>query len=214
MSRILQTWAPRVTTAACIIVIFAILADTYIVGGLKWESISVSAVLAINTRSTPIVALMMVYSLLLLYWRRLTGADPYMKRKGLAFFGALIVTLAIGLGFGVLSAPYTILSRAVVQLAGDAGSFWIAVTFCSLMVRGYMVKSWEGLIMASVGILELYGQGAIGWLFGPQIGDFGIWLMRFPSIGANNAMWFTTYIALISVTGRILVGKQKLRAAR
>lgn len=214
MSRILSTWAPKVTTGACIIIIFAILADTYIVGGLKYGSISVSAVLAINTRAVPIVALVMVYSLLLLYWRRLTGNDPYMRRKGLSFFVALASILIVGLGFGVLSAPYTIMSRAIVQLAGDAGSFWIAVTFVSLMCRGYMVKSKEGLIMASVGILELYGQGAIGWLFGAPIGDLGIWLMRFPSIGANNAMWFTTYIALISVVGRIVVGKQKLRAAR
>jgi hypothetical protein len=225
LSRILEEYLPKFTTTACSLIIILVVVDTYISGGLNLgmligstnptlRNISVTRLIAVNTRAVAIVTMVMTYALVQLYFRRLRSDDRSMQRKGIFFMVGLALMLAAGLIFGPLAPTYSMLAVMVQQVVLEGGSYWIGITFTALMVRGYMVRSKEGIIMAAAGLLELYGQGNLGSFFLPQLGDAGIWVMRYPALGVNNAMWLATYIGLITICGRIIIGRQKLRAAR
>lgn len=225
MSRLFDEYLPKITTVACSIIIVLVVADTYISGGLNLglilgskdptlKNISVTRLIAVNTRAVAVVTIVMTYALVRLYFRRMRGEDRNMQRKGFFFMIGMGIMLVAGLIWGPLTPTYSMLAVMVQQVVLEGGSYWIGITFTALMVRGYMVRSKEGIIMAVAGLVELYGQGNLGSFFLPQLGDLGIWVMRYPALGVNSAMWFATYIGLITICGRIIIGKQKLRAAR
>jgi len=212
MSSFLEEWVPKISTAFCVFCIIWIIADTYMVG-IGYGGFTATNLQRVQQRAGPITGIVMSINVIRLYVRRLRSTDSSLRTKGIMYFVGAIVTAIIGLGFGRFSEAFAFQQIALSRVVGEAcSSGWIAITYVSLIVRGYMVRTKEGILMAFVGMAELFAQGGIGNLFLPQYADLGIWIMRYPGVGANNAMWFTTYIALLSVVGRVIIGKQKLRA--
>ncbi len=216
----LDTYLPKLTTISASILIILVIADAYIVGGINLRFLglpgnaSVTNLLNVNTRSSIVITIVMTYALVALYWRRLRGQDRAMQRKGLFFFIGMIAIIVVGALYGPLSQQYSIIGTVVSQAVNEGGQYWIGVVYAALIVRGYMVRSKEGLLMATVGLIELWGVSNLGSIFLPQLGDFGIWIMRYPSLGVNNVLWLTQYVGVIVICGRIIIGKQKLRARR
>ena len=216
----LETYVPKLATISASLLIILVIADAYIVGGVNLGFLglpgnaSVTNLLNVNTRSTIVITIVMTYALVQLYWRRLRGQDRAMQRKGLFFFVGMIAIIIVGALYGPLSQQYSIIGTLVSQAVNEGGQYWIGVVYAALIVRGYMVRSKEGLLMAVVGLLELWGVANLGSIFLPQLGDFGIWIMRYPSLGVNNVLWLTQYVGVIVICGRIIIGKQKLRARR
>jgi hypothetical protein len=218
----LETYVPKLTAISASILIILVIADAYIVGGVNLGRLgiglpgnaSITNLMNVNTRSTIVITIVMTYSLVQLYWRRLRGQDRAMQRKGLFFFVGMFAIMAVGIIYGPLSQQYSIVGTVISQAVNEGGQYWIGVVYAALIVRGYMVRSKEGLLMAAVGLIELWGVSNLGSVFLPQLGDFGIWIMRYPSLGVNNVLWLTQYVGVVVICGRIIIGKQKLRARR
>lgn len=218
----LETWMPKITAVVASILIILVIADAYIVGGINLGRLgiglpanaSVTNLLNVNTRAGVIISIVMTGALMQLYFRRLRGEDRAMQRKGLFFFVGMATILAVGLIWGPLSQQYSVAGTLISQAVNEGGQYWIGVVYAALIVRGYMVRSKEGMLMAAVGLIELWGVGNIGSIFLPQLGDFGIWIMRYPALGVNNVLWLTQYVGVVIICGRIIIGKQKLRARR
>ena len=216
----LETYVPKLATVVASILIILVIWDAYVVGGFNLRFLglpgtaSVSNLMNVNTRSTIVITIVMTYALVQLYWRRLRGQDRAMQRKGLFFFVGMVAMLIVGIAFGPLSQQYSIVGTVISQAVNEGGQYWIGVVYAALIVRGYMVRSKEGLLMATVGLIELWGVSNLGSIFLPQLGDFGIWIMRYPALGVNNVLWLTQYVGVIVICGRIIIGKQKLRARR
>jgi len=216
----LETYVPKLATVVASILIILVIWDAYVVGGFNLRFLglpgtaSVSNLMNVNTRSTIVITIVMTYALVQLYWRRLRGQDRAMQRKGLFFFIGMAAMLIVGIAFGPLSQQYSIVGTVISQAVNEGGQYWIGVVYAALIVRGYMVRSKEGLLMATVGLIELWGVSNLGSIFLPQLGDFGIWIMRYPALGVNNVLWLTQYVGVIVICGRIIIGKQKLRARR
>lgn len=216
----LETYVPKLAAISASILILLVIADAYIVGGVNLAFLglpgnaSVTSLLNVNTRSTIVITIVMTYALVQLYWRRLRGQDRAMQRKGFFFFIGMGAIMAVGIIYGPISQQYSIVGTLVSQAVNEGGQYWIGVVYAALIVRGYMVRSKEGLLMATVGLIELWGVANLGSIFLPQLGDFGIWIMRYPSLGVNNVLWLTQYVGVVVICGRIIIGKQKLRARR
>jgi len=212
-----STILPKAAIGVGGVIIILVIMDTYIKGGLYVPGLSsanVTNMMAVVTRAGSIVTICMTIMIIQLYYRRLRSPEANLQRKGLLFFVGLAIVAIFYVVYGVLALEFSLMATALLRTIGEVGMFWNGIAFFSLLVRGYMVRSWEGAVMATAGLIELYGAGGLGSFFLPQLGDLGIWIIRYPSMGANNALWLTTYIAAISITGRVLIGKQKLRAAR
>lgn len=212
MTEIMDTWLPKISTVIVAFFIIWVVLNNW-VAGLSIGDFSAQRLQLIVARSVPITAIIMLFAVIRLYYRRMTSGIPSNFRKGVAYFVGFAFTLIIGLTYGASSVPYSYTQMVLTRAVGEAcASSWIAITMVSMVCRGWLVRTKEAAVMAFVGLFQLFGVGMIGNMVLPEIGDFGIWLMRFPAVGANNAMWLTTYIALISIVGRIITGKQKLRA--
>ncbi|MDQ1281370.1 MAG: hypothetical protein QG670_2635 [Thermoproteota archaeon] len=214
LSDLMERALPKATVIVAALIMIGIVVDGYIQGGLGYGPWSMKNLNAMVSNATPVVTVIMLWSWFRLYYRRARSPNVSMKLKGTFFFVGFFVAVGIAIVYGVMSSQYQNLAVVLRRVNDETGSYWIAVIFTSLVVRGALVKSWEGVIIAVTCLAQVWGVGGVGNYLLPQLGDFGIWLMRWPGVGANNALWFATYIALISVCGRIMIGKQKLSPAR
>lgn len=230
MAKIMEEILGKASIAAGSLVIILVLADAFLGGstnfptqngfnlgiffGRPWQQASISNLLTVNTRATAIVSIVMTYSLIQLYFRRLRSDQRSMQRKGGFFFVGMAIMLALGLLYGPLSREYGLVATVIQQTVNEGGQYWIGIIFTALIIRGYLVRSREGMLMATVGLLELYGVSNLSSFVLPWLGDLGIWIMRYPALGVNNTLWVTQYIGVITVTGLILIGRQRLRARR
>lgn len=217
MSDILSRIMPKATLIFTIVVAILVMSDYFIAGGLGGTAMggwNITTLQAMQTRSGPVHALIMVFAILQLYFRRLKGKDAALKRKALLFFVGFAFVFAAGLIWSPLSMQYSFMSRLLVQATTESGTFWIGIVYVVAIVKGYMIRSWEGIVLSIPGILELWGQGGIGNVFLPQLGDAGMWIMRYPSVGGNIAIALARNVATLAIAARVLTGRQKLRAAR
>jgi len=209
-----QELIPTIAKIIGAVTIILVIADYFVVGGLGTTPWNITTLNAINTRSKPLITIIMVGTLVRLYYGRVRSGDSVLRRKGFIFFVGMALTLAIGGYFGYVSAPYSVLTRVLVQAVTETGSCWIGIVYVAAVVRGYIINSYEGVVMAIPGLIELFALGGIGNLILPQLGDLGIWIVRYPNVGGNIPIAFAANIATISIAARIITGRQKLRAAR
>jgi len=213
----LERLMPRITLVVMVVVCFLVMADYFIVGGLGGTALgqwNITTLQALQTRSGPIVTLVMTISLLQLYFRRLKSKEGALVRKALLFFVGLGITVFAGFTWSPTSMQYTFLARLLVQSTLESGTFWLGIVYVVAIVKGYLVRSWEGLVLVIPGMLEVWGQGMLGNVLLPQLGDLGIWIMRYPSVGGNISLALSSNIGAIAIAARVLTGHQKLRAAR
>jgi len=205
---------PQITKIVASITLILVIGDYFIKGGIGTAPANITTLQAITTRAGYIVPLVMTIALLRLYIRRVGSNDKSIQRKAFLFFFGFGSVLIVGLVYGSLSLEYGYLSRALVQTLVETASAWIGVVYVGAIIKGYMIKSWEGIVLSVPGLLELFAQAGLGNLFLPQLGELGIWIMRYPNIGGNIPITFAANIATISIAARILTGRQKLRAVR
>jgi multisubunit Na+/H+ antiporter MnhF subunit len=164
--------------------------------------------------ATPIATIIMGLHLTRYFYRRLLAPDITVKVNGISFFIALVVSLVLYVVYGMMAKEYQIFAEVVMRAGKEAVAFWIGVSFCSLMLRGYLVRSWEGLVMSFTGLAALYFLSGISPMLLPQLGDLGFWLMRFPGLGANTAYWFAMYIGLGTEVAKAILGRARHMARR
>lgn len=198
---------------SCFILIL-VMVDYFIKGGLAFGTYHpVGQLMNIINMSFYLAIIVMSLTMLRFWYRRLMSPVILNKLGGISFYCGFVAVIAVYAVYGALSPQYSFFGEIVLRAGREAISFWIGVCFCSLLIRSYLIKSWEGVVMTIAGVTSLWFLCGLGSIFLPQIGDIGFWMMRWPGIGANTAYWFAMYIGLGTMISKILTGRQKLSAS-
>jgi len=128
------------------------------------------------------------------------------------FFVVFFVWIVLTFGAGVESDLYWYIHDILYRHAFLSSMTICALSLMMLTVRYLRPKNLSNAYMVFITVLAFMMTTPIGDILWPPIVDVAMFFLLYPGAVGMQLLWFGTYIGLMIVVLRVLLGKQRLRA--